>query len=429
MHFRIPATFIAPVALSLAYKSLLDISYLSIIYGKFDIYSLQLNPLKIILGYLIVAVLSPTLSPRWSRPSEVFYSILFYSILVPTLVIFGMADEETMFSLAVVGVFVVVRFFSSLKFLKMTNVRASRTLAIMLLTIISAGIIGLLIQNGGLRFFNLNILRVYEFREQSRAVVGSGILTYLNFWLSKVILPTLLAVCLLHRRYILALLVLGIGVLAFGIMAHKIILAILVLVVALWVLSSFGRPGLLLGLGFVGLVLGPSLWYWATGDIVWASLAIRRALFTPALLNFAYYDVFVDQPFIALSNSILSGLITYPYDVPPPFVVSNYLLGHTQTSMNNGFVATGYMHFGYGGMIIFGAIVGLVLWLADSIAYKRLPWWFAASVIAGPMVSVITSADLTTSFLTHGLLPAMIILYLCASRPLRVRLVSSVQHS
>ena len=60
-------------------------------------------------------------------------------------------------------------------------------------------------------------------------------------------------------------------------------------------------------------------------------------------------------------------------------------------------LATGYMHFGYAGMIIFSIIVGMLLWLADILVRKIYGW---ASAFDRPFYSLFVSADLTTALLT-----------------------------
>ena len=42
-----------------------------------------------------------------------------------------------------------------------------------------------MIGRGGLRYFNLDFSRVYEFREQSSALLNVGVMNYFNIWATK----------------------------------------------------------------------------------------------------------------------------------------------------------------------------------------------------------------------------------------------------
>ena len=127
--------------------------------------------------------------------------------------------------------------------------------------------------------------------------------------------------------------------------------------------------------------------------------------------------VFSKEGYIYLSTAKgFSAFINYPFEYPPAQMISLYLQGHTHTWMNNGFLATSYMHFGFCGMIIFSVIVGILLNIVDNISKDRLPCWFSISIVIVPFFSLFTSSDLTTALLNHGLGLCIVLLWLFSAR-------------
>jgi hypothetical protein len=80
--------------------------------------------------------------------------------------------------------------------------------------------------------------------------------------------------------------------------------------------------------------------------------------------------------------------------------------------LNNTFLSTGYMHAGVWGIILYGVLAGFLFRLIDSLAGRALPVWLVLAVIIVPSRSLLLSADLPTSILTHGIGVAIIILLL-----------------
>jgi hypothetical protein len=125
-----------------------------------------------------------------------------------------------------------------------------------------------------------------------------------------------------------------------------------------------------------------------------------------------------------MSNSVLGGIINYPFDIPIPNVISQYLYGQDQTWVNTGFFATSYMHFGFIGIILFSIIVGFVFKLIDSIVKNRIPLWLGIAVMIVPINSLV-SADLPTALLTHGIGLGILFLWLISSKKTKVKFSTS----
>jgi hypothetical protein len=80
------------------------------------------------------------------------------------------------------------------------------------------------------------------------------------------------------------------------------------------------------------------------------------------------------------------------------------------TGANTGWLGSGYMHAGFLSIVLYALIISLVFSYIDKLATRvedrRL-------VVAGtfvPIITLIISADLPTSFLTHGLFVNLILI-------------------
>lgn len=109
------------------------------------------------------------------------------------------------------------------------------------------------------------------------------------------------------------------------------------------------------------------------------------------------------------SSSITASFVDYPYELNPAKLIGSYL--GTDSHANNSFLSTGYMHAGIPGVILYGILVGLLFRLIDSLSNKFVTPWVAVAVIIVPSQALLTSADLPTTLLTHGLGIALVILF------------------
>ena len=140
------------------------------------------------------------------------------------------------------------------------------------------------------------------------------------------------------------------------------------------------------------------------------SLLIRRLFFVPVFLNFTYIEFFANNNLVYWSNGILSSLIEYPYSLQPTFLIGEFV-GSTDMSANTGFLANGYMHFGYLGIAIY-TILSVLIFNVINILGKRNDKFLVMAITFLPIHALFIGSDLFTTLLTHGLMMAIIILYL-----------------
>jgi len=342
--------------------------------------------------------------------------------LIPTLSYYAMHSGSRAYMYAMFLSFICVVLVSKLPITRIPTLKEGRKIGIAALIIMVFVVTVSLITNGGLNYFNLDLSKVYEYRSKVGNVIDTGLWAYINTWVFKVVNPALIGWALWQKKYQLVALFIGLQVIFFGISSHKSVLFYPVLILAVYFFINRPKALRYMTWGIIGVIAISSL-STLLFDYIWlSSLFIRRVFFVPAQLNFAYYELFSRIGHVYLSNSVLSSLVTYPFDYNYVNMVSLYLLGHPDCACNNGFLATSYMHFGYMGMLIFSFFVGLLLWLVDILVHNRLPLWLGISIVAIPFFSLFTSADLSTALLTHGILIALLILLIIGSNGQKVKL-------
>ena len=130
----------------------------------------------------------------------------------------------------------------------------------------------------------------------------------------------------------------------------------------------------------------------------------RRLLFIPANTAFAYYDYFSNSGFLYWSNSFMKVFLNYNYEVSPALLVGSYM-GDSTMVANNSFMSTGYMHLGFLGATFYSLLFVIIVRMASELSRSSngvlLVWKIA--VLNLPLFQLLTSSDLFTALLTHGL--------------------------
>ena len=263
----------------------------------------------------------------------------------------------------------------------------------------------------GFEHMNFSLRKVYELRNSEYArASNAGLFGYFNSWVTKVLNFFLIAVALLRKKYILALFFVAIQILLFGLSGHKSILFSLLLLGGLFIFDKFKYQTTILIYSLNGILVSLLIYFFVFHQpIIMPSILIRRVFFTPAYLNYVYFDYFSIHDHVYWSNSVLKSVFTYPYDVAPVFMIGQFL-GHPHMAANIGLFGAGYMQAGIFGIILYTLIVIVLINLIQQ--FEGLPKWMINAIILMPMLSLFISSDLPTTLLTHGLLIAIVILYL-----------------
>lgn len=361
-------------------------------------------------GWSLVAILL-IIAPRLlKKPSDFFSAYALYFILIPGIVYFQFTSmsREPIYYLMVS--FLILEITRSGQHIAFPAVQGGLPLLVMGLVSLIFLVSGWLYISGGASYFNLNILLIYEFRDQVSAAVNRGLMGYLITWGFKVATPVLLALALYYRKYTLGIIIFLTQILWFGVLGQKSVLFFPVISVVLWALYARSRALSLIGMSAAVIILFSLGLFLIFDDRIATSLLVRRIFFVPPQLTSAYFEFFNANGFLFWSNSAMSSWLDYPYSDEPAELIGVFV--GSGAYANNSFLASGYMHAGFFGMCLYSAIVGFILRIIDGLAKDFDTPWLPLAFVAGPLATLFMSSDLLTVLLTHGLALAVLALFL-----------------
>lgn len=380
------------------------------------------NIVKALEGLLVIIFFALSLPQKVKRPSDFFVHVHFLLPIIPMLVLYAAADLPRSYMYFVISAFTVVCFVRKFKLPKIKKGLIHIKIFMLGLLIIAGVYISSIIMMGGLRYFNINLLKVYEYRHISAHNLP-GIFGYLSPMVSVVLLPFLLILAVYQRKWLIACLALAGSVMVFALTNHKGPLFYPFIALGIYYITSFRQRSIQwLISGFILIILISLIPFYIINDetdekslpnIIVGSMTIRRGMFVPAHLNFCYYDFFSKHPQVIFAQSKLTfGLINYPYDLKPPRLIGYHYFNNEKTSANTGWLGSGYMNFGFAGMLFYGFLIGLLLSLIDTLSKNR-ELGISVAVIFTPLLGLFLSSDLPTVMLTHGLLLALLLIWSC----------------
>ena len=366
---------------------------------------------KVVEAMVWVTIISWVLPISIRKPSDFYLHLQFLFPILPMLVMYGAMGQPRIFMYAVL-----LSFGTMLLMVKTIRFKPVRTPKIclkdlqFLLLFIGYLVVVSIVFQGGLRYFNLNLAKVYAYRGPAASNLPR-FYGYINPWISKVIFPFSLLLAVLMRKRVQAFLSVTGSILMFGLTSHKSVLFYpFAILLFYWIASR--RKGLMFLLGGYYLVTILSLVdYWSGIFTGWvATLMLRRVIFVPALLNFDYYDFFSQHGFVYWAQSkITFGMLSYKYSLDIPHLIGLHYFGNPAIGANTGWLGSGYANAGVIGMVIYAIIVGGILLLLDAYAQfhdKRV----LIAIFVAPLLAVMVSSDLPTALLTHGTLIGLLLL-------------------
>jgi len=269
--------------------------------------------------------------------------------------------------------------------------------------------------------FSLEIVsfyNVYDVRESYRASVleTTGYVSYAVIWIGNVIGPFLITHGFLNRNLFTG----SAGMLAqltiYALTGFKSVVLAGALIVAIFII--LWRRGSYIGINMIwgsfSMVTLAYVLYKITDVVFILYLTAGRLILLPGILTGYYYEFFGRNPKVMMTDSVLSPLGTYPYQLGPAREIGLHYYNKATTQANANVWADGYAQFGFAGMLVFVFLLGVVLWLYDSIAVKTNPK--LAAVMLGIPAITLANNPLETSLLTHGTALVFLVIYLYPGR-------------
>lgn len=404
----------------LLFRAILDCSYSFFVsdFFSYDGYGFDFSISNYLISWGGYLVSIKILSDRLRKVSHYFFLTSVLSVIAPLTSIYGLDSSRPLFPVFItISSLLWIYFLSRLgliSFNRLPIVKSGRSIAVGISILFVVFLVFWFFVSGAKP--NLDLSRVYEFRQANAELAAKGVLAYTNNWTFQIFSIYLICFSLYARKYSLCVIMLFVQVYFFAISAHKTILFLPVLVFGVWLYFRKSNSLLFVPIVFSAIILMSMISYYAFDDLWMTSLLSRRVFFMPASLCFTYFEFFSEHAYVYWSNSIFSGLLEYPYgDLGIPYVIGGYL-GYPEMGANNGFVSSGFAHGGVGGVFFYATIIGLMLRLINHISSGYMPVWVAVAISVVPLRSLLISSDLFTVMLTHGFAVAVFLMYLSRKR-------------
>jgi hypothetical protein len=377
----------------------------------------------------IVALGFALLTPTRIDSRTIFLNLLLTVYLIPSLVLYGFSGRPTSAAAVTWAATAIVYIVSAIPVSHLQLMRLKPHLFMQLLAFATVSLILSFYIFGGFRYFNLDLSKVYEVRDDAADALP-GAFPYLASVFSKIVVPIGIVTAIIYRQYTAALAFFAAGLFLFGLTSHKGMLFYPIFAVVVFYALSWSRGFYFLLLVFIcGLIISSvdamlamnsefgSNWGW------FASLFVRRGLLVPALLDYYHIEFFSSHSNIFWADSRLTlGLLRNPYGLASPYVIGEAYFGSSDAAANTGFIGSGFSQARILGTLLYSIGVGLTLALINAHGrHQGVP--FVTAVMTSQVLTMFLSTDFVTLFLTHGVLVSFLLLGLI-SKPESLSMVA-----
>ncbi|WP_100405630.1 O-antigen polymerase [Bacillus solitudinis] len=396
----------------LFYKTILELIY-SFLIVENPIYigfSMDFSIPKYIIGTIIV-VITIYLLPLLRKPSS-YYLFFYYLVsVIPLASLYALESNSSGYLVASIFSFYILLFIvkMNIKF-KVKSFKINSKLFDSACYIIIFGLIVYLYTSGyrpSILAFNLNLN--YAIRGD---IEFSGILGYYFGIVNRAIIPGCFILSIFEKKYLKSLSFVLLQLVIFMFFPQKTILFSLLLVFIIYLIVTKGKYYFYLINFQVFYFIIASLLYIIFNFHYLITFSPRRTHFTPADIQFSYYDFFVNSNYLSFSQNLIGRIfnLTEVYDTSIVYIIGGIYYNSPNMSANTNFMADGYANFGILGMILVTVILSFTLITLDSFT-KDSKHAVNISICFMPLYALL-DASIFTAFLTHGILWVLIFIFL-----------------
>lgn len=395
------------------YKVVLDLSYYFIIsnvwnYARFD---LNFNILKLFESFFLLFIIFILAPKYFKKLSNIMIWLLVLISYVPMLTLFSFMDQPRIYMYAVTAFWLMIFSLMKIKFPKISlrSLKQAGIIRYFLFFSLTSTIFLMIYQYLGF-FLNFDLTKVYDIRLEYVAA-KIPLAGYFFSWLAYVINPIFFALFITKKKWFWVMLIVISQLFLFSVTGMKTFLfALPFVLVLIWIISR-KNPIQWMAIGLIGIILLGMFSFWFLDDIWITSLFTRRTLLVPAQLSFFYYDFFSNNTYTFFSqHNIFRNFVEYPYNLSSSHLIAETYFNKPEMNAVNGIYGDAYMNFGFFGLFLWALLLSLILRLFDFFS-KRKKITITIAAIAMPTMALVNSA-LLTCLLTHGLLLALVFLYL-----------------
>ena len=362
------------------YKFAMEWGYVYILSADTVTYPLDFDLFKYINGWIWSIILFGCINHKAHKPSSFMLMMLYILQVIPITCAYAFANESALYynllCSAICMVEIICGWLENNKRLKYYKINSCYFLTIFI--VVTVIVLIMVYKNNGLPTLTaLNIYKVYELRA-SGVFQLSKYANYIFNWTIRVILPFMLAWSLIKKKYILGIAsvcLIFIFYLYTGMKSYLFCIPLVILCACwskrkdmyleLWICFCCGFV-LLVFLACYSPILKDEI-----GRVY--SLFGRRVMMDSAVNKFKYFDFFTNNPKLGMAGIFPRWLVNFdnPYEgeVIGKLISAKYY-NNTEMNSNTGFLAEGYMRFGYIGIYFVLIIYGGILRLLDRMKQR-----------------------------------------------------------
>lgn len=355
----------------LVYRILLDVTFVYFISPNYSYYmnlTIDIHINKVIVSYIIVFILLLIMPHKSNYIANILLNVQFFVTLLPMLSLYAMSNRSTKFVAIVCLAHSLQCFIVHLAHqhrYQKTNIviqKGENWTALILCFLIGISLGYTLIKYGFVSLEAFDLTQVYNIR---RDVSYGFPFSYLLPWTFKIVCLFILLISLEKKNYVGAIIASLFQIYFYLVYANKQTLFSWILVLGCYWLVK--KVDLIKGMiyGLIALLVASGAVYKIFGNILLLSYLVRRTLFVPATIKFAYYDFFSENLKLHFADNSIGHLlqITSPYDLEAPKLIAGYL-EVPNSYCNSGYWGDAFANFGYVGVILFSLIlIFMILWI------------------------------------------------------------------
>ena len=355
----------------LLFKLACDTGYWYLISWDTQTYRAEISWAKFLIGLICCCCLFWGIDHKSRKPSAFFLNLIFLLQIIPITTIYALGNDNTVYYVSLcTGMAVcelIVRSKNTFEVRREMNISM---LFVLLCGCITIGTVVILIYKYKVPSTTaMNIYRVYELRGSGSFASGKIFSSYFLPWITVVFIPFGIGKSIERKKYLVTFICCSILALLYLYSGNKTYLFAvpLVTICTLWARRRNYYNEVYISICFVYAIVVVFALLEDNEQGLFSgiySLFGRRCMIVPANNKFKYYDYFSNHPLMGIYGMFprfLMPIRSYYENIPYTFVISDIYYGKPEMNSNTGFMAEGYMRFGYIGIIGIFVLLAFIL--------------------------------------------------------------------
>lgn len=359
-------------------KLAMEYAYIKVLTIDKVTYPLAVNVIKYIYGIICLSIIFFLIPHGEKRPSTFLMYFFIVLNIIPMTIIYALQDESTIYYTCIcIGIMLCEVLVRKIKPIYIDiKIRYIDKIFVALFIFLLVFFLLYVYRHNGLpSLIALNLYDVYELRS-SGAYQLSKYMRYIQSLLTSVIIPILLAVFMTKKKYVISAIIYVIEIILYLYEGQKsfLFMGIMVILIVGWASrKKFEKEFWPMFMGGVAIVS-----FGADKKIIYNlyMLFIRRILIVSANNKYKYFDFFSSHPKEGWARIFPRWMVpidsNYGLGYPDGYTYQIAKIYYNEPLMdcNTGFLAEGYMRWGFIGLFISMVILALVLKMVDGMAQK-----------------------------------------------------------